>query len=296
MSTMLDDDAVREAIRAMYLDGERPAPSITAHELRMKGSRSRLRVGFKAPIALAAAVLLVVILFTATPLVHKVHPSTSGSHNHIVKSAKTYAAYGLQLTVPGSWSVSFFPGCPTETEPGVLEIGESDIIYNCPIYQGRGTRVTLYSGSAPKAWTDGLPKSISVNGIHVLNDTSGGISLWYVPSAHAYVYARGPGSKSVLATLHRSTSRAVPAPGIGKGSAYLVALARVPKSGPVQIRSVATGKTTPVQAVNGQFSFQGLPGRYVVTTDAGSAPCAPIHVSLTSGTYSTWPPLVCQGE
>jgi len=79
MPNMFDDSFVREAIRSMYLDGELQAPPVTAHELRMHGTRSRLRVGFKLPVAVAAAVLLVVALF-AVPLHHHVQSSPSNSN------------------------------------------------------------------------------------------------------------------------------------------------------------------------------------------------------------------------
>jgi len=123
MSSILDEEAIREAIRAMYLDGERPAPSITAHELRMKESRTRLRVGFKLPAAVAAALILVVVLFMATPLHHPGRLGPSGSTNPAPAGWVTYSAYGIQLSVPKSWAVSFFPGCPVSaTEPGLLTI------------------------------------------------------------------------------------------------------------------------------------------------------------------------------
>jgi len=153
----------------------------------------------------------------------------------------------------------------------------------------------MYVGFIPQAWFSS-PRAMSVNGLHLLSSTYNGTTTWYVSSAHVFVSGRGPASAAVLRTLAKAKPGASRAPGIGKGSAYLVALSRIPISGPIQVRSVATGRTITVQLMGGQFSFEGAPGRYVVTGSDGNAPCAPVHVSLTSGTYSTWPPFVCQGE
>ena len=298
MASTLDDDAAREAIRAMYLEGERPAPSITAHELRMKVSRSRMRIGFKAPVALAATVLLVVVLFTATPLRHR---GQSIVQRNIPAGWTAHSAYGVQISVPRSWKVSYFPTCAEGGHPGELDLGTSQGATCQSFPGGTGgtmvvvTKVRLTGPSVPRSGFSNF-KKISVNGLVVLAKSSAGSFDWYIESAQVSIFGYGPGAARVLHTVSRSTSHAIPAPGIGKGTTYLDALSRVPRSGPVQVRSVDTGKTTTVQAAIGQFSFQGPPGRYVVTTDAGSAPCAPIQVSLTSGTYSTWPPLVCQGE
>jgi hypothetical protein len=71
MPETVDDDSVQQAIRGMFLDGASPRSPITAHELRLRGGWPRLRIGVKAPATVAAVVLLVVVLFTATPLGHR---------------------------------------------------------------------------------------------------------------------------------------------------------------------------------------------------------------------------------
>jgi hypothetical protein len=290
--TMIDDSFIREAIRAMYLDGEHQAPPITAHELRMKGIRSRHRIGFKLPVAVAAAVVLVVALFAA-PLRHHAQPSLSSTGGRVPKGWLAHSAYGLQISVPTSWRVSYFPGCSYAERPGVLAIGLSDLAYSCPEFEGHGALVSLYEGSA--GVSNPTPKAMSVNGIRLWSTTYDGTISWYIPSAHVYVSGRGPGSATVLHTLSRATSHASKAPGVGRGSAYLETVTQVPISGTATVRNLESGRATIVQFANGQFTFEGAPGSYRVTVSSGSAPCAPISASIASGTYTTWPPIRCQG-
>lgn len=297
MTPMIDDDAVSGAIRAMYLDGERPAAPITAHELRVTGSRSRLRVGFKLPAAVAAALILIVILFTATPLRHPGHLSTSGSTNSAPAGWITYSAYGIQLSVPKSWAVSYFPGCPVSaTGPGLLTIAPSHAGIGCPGPSHQpAAEVTLdtYSGTVG----DVLQRPLTVNGIPVIAVALGDrtSTQWMIPSAHATLSGTGPGAMRVLNTLRRVGRHAVVVPGMGVGSETLNALTSVPVVGPVKVKNLTTGTTTIVKSSNGQFSFTGPPGKYTLTGSAGNAPCTPVSVSLTSGESATVPPIICQG-
>ncbi len=294
---MLDEEAVQHMIRGTFLEGNRPKPPLTAHELRMRDhGQARGRIGLKLPVVLVAAVVLVIVLFAATPLGTKVR--SSGPSPRGRSGETSYSAYGLQVTVPRSWTVRYFPPCPLEVKPGELGIGQSNLVYNC-IYQGTGTEVNFYTGSAPQAWTD-APVSISVNGIHVLSSSPASTNpaaspaLWYVPSAHAFLYGRGAGARSVLATLRRSTRGAVPAIGVGNGTEYVNSFHRGAVTGPVRVKNLATGRTSVVQASQGHFSFTGPPGRYKLSGYAGEAPCAAVSVTVTSGTYSTWPSIECQ--
>jgi len=292
---MLDEDSVQALIRSVYLDGERPPPPLTAVELRGMGGRSpsRARIGLKLPAALVAAALLVVVLFAATPLGRSAHTTPPAGRHPAGPVA--YSAYGLQLTVPRSWSVSYFPPCPRSGLNGSLAIGAASVTYVCQGDVRTGPSVAMYAGPAPQAWTD-APQHVTINGINALKSGSAGSSLLYVPMARAFILARGPGSDGVVATLRRATPGAIKAPGIGLGTEYLEALQRMPVSGPVTVENTATGRTVTVPAVNGQFSFAGQPGRYRITGNAGNAPCPPLTVSLTSGRYSTWPSIQCQGE
>ena len=153
----------------------------------------------------------------------------------------------------------------------------------------------MYAGAAPQGWTDGPPRDISVNGIHILSGSSDGASLWYVPAAHAFLWGRGAGSEAVLATLRPATRSATRAPGMGGGTEYVYGLRRAPVSGPVRIEDLATGRTRVVRSFEGRFTVTAPAGTYRLSGSAGDAPCAPVRVSLTSGTYTVWPPIECQG-
>jgi hypothetical protein len=294
MPTTIDDGFAREAIRAMYLNGELQPPPVTAHELRMTGNRSRLRIGFKLPVAVAAAVALIVVLF-AVPLRHQGHSSASTTTARTPRGWLAHSAYGLQISAPRSWSVSYFPGCSLAQRPGALAIGQSDVAYFCPSSAGPGTVVSLYEGPVPQVWAS-VPKAISVNDVHILAATNNRETTWYVPSAHVYVSGTGPGSSEVLHTLGKATPNAAKAPGVGKGSAYLEALLQVPISGTATVKNLASGRLTTVQFANGQFTYEGAPGLYTVTVSSGNTPCAPVSASIASGRYTTWPPIKCQGE
>jgi len=297
MSSILDEEAIREAIRAMYLDGERPAPSITAHELRMKESRTRLRVGFKLPAAVAAALILVVVLFMATPLHHPGRLGPSGSTNPAPAGWVTYSAYGIQLSVPKSWAVSFFPGCPVSaTEPGLLTIAPSHAGIGCPAAPEHRpvAKVTLdtYSGTVG----DVQQEPRTVNGVPVIAVALGDrtSTQWFIPSAHASIIGTGRGARNVLNTLTRATRNAVEVPGMALGSASS-GLASVPLTGTLGVKNLNTGKVSAVRVLNGQYRFTGSPGRYTVTGSVDHAQCTSGSVSLISGRYSTVQPIFCGG-
>jgi hypothetical protein len=297
MPITLDDGYVREAIRAMYLDGEHQAPPITAHELRMKRIRSRRRVGFKLPAAVATAVILSVVLFAATPLGHSDRRTSSDSEALAPIGWTTFSAYGIQLSVPRSWAVSYFPACPVSASgPGLLTIAPSHAGYGCPApLHHPVAEVTLDTQNGHLG--DIAQHALTINGIRVIAVALGDrtSTQWVIPSAGATVLGTGRGARSVLNTLNRATAHAVVVPGMGIGTETLSALTSVPVVGPVRVESLRTGKTTIVKALNGQLHFTGPPGRYTLTGSAGDAACAPVSVSLTSGKYSTVPPIICQG-
>ena len=294
-----DDDAVQRTIRDMFLDGALPAPPVTAHELRtMADGRWRRRVGLKLPLAMVAAVILIIVLFAATPLRNHGASPSNGTTSTARSGWIAHSAYGIQVSVPRSWTVSYFPGCPAPAYgPGLLTIAPSHAGIGCPggAHQP-STRVTLdtYAGSVG----DVDSRALTINGVPVvavaLGDRSG--TQWIIPSAHATLSGTGPGARSVLDTLTRATGHAAVVPGLGTGTETLDTLTSTPVAGPVKVRSLASGRTLVVQALNGQFSFTGPPGRYELTGAAGDAPCAPVSVTLTSGRYATVPPIVCQGE
>jgi len=292
---MPDEHAVTLMIRSAYLEGGRPSPPLTPSELRlMDHHRPLRRIGCKLPVLLVAAAVLIAVLVTGTPLRTKLHGTEPDRHAR--SGVASYSAYGLQVSIPRTWTVRAFPPCPVAASPGALDIGQTDLSYFCPRSLGPGSIVELYALTVPLAWTGKPPTRSSVNGIPVLRLASNDSTLWYVPSAHAELVGQGAGSKGVLGTLRRATEGATPAPGVGNGSEYLVALGRVPVSGAVKVESLTSGTTSVVQVVKGQFSFSGAPGQYRVTGSDGTAPCSPVRVTLISGRYSTVPPILCQGE
>ena len=79
------------------------------------------------------------------------------------------------------------------------------------------------------------------------------------------------------------------------GSEYLEALVRAPVSGPVTVRP-PSGPSLSVEAVDGQFSFTGPPGTYVLTGHDGNVVCPPVSVTVRSAESTTALPIQCNGD
>jgi hypothetical protein len=200
MPTTLDDDHVSEILRAMYLEGERPGPPITALELRRQAPRQRLRVGFKLPAAVAAALVLIVVLYTATPLRHNGQPAQVLSQ--IPKGWSSHTAYGIQISIPDGWEVSYFPVCADGGQPGRLNIGAPKTPGACSQVGQNSVTITKNPGTTPIAIPNlSAYKRISVNGLSVLADTSGLSTQWYVEADRVSIFAYGPDISKVLATV-----------------------------------------------------------------------------------------------
>ena len=302
-----DEDAVRSGIQDMLRAGEQSAAPLAAADLRAQVEGRRLsRVDGKLMVTLVAAAVLIVALFASQSFRAGKHRasasgSTSGQHGWVAHSA-----YGVQVSVPSSWKIAYFPGCPSYQRPGALTIGVSTLSFFCPAYipstSSNTVSLSLTTGTDPM--TAGLHpptvKTIRVHGLTVETQTidhgtSEASTIWYVPSKRATLTGLGRGVLQVMDTLSPATSRAVAAPGNVTGSLDLETLQQLPVSGPVTVTDSRTGKALAVDAVNGQYSFSGPPGPYAIQGHAGSATCPLLSVSVRSGENIAAPAILCQG-
>ncbi len=298
METPVDDDQLRSALKDMLRAGQLGHPPLTAAELRLRAERRLVpRIDAKVVVTLAAAVLLLVVLFALEPLDHPAHPGTPATRAPVPAGWTAHSAYGLQIAAPTTWSVQVFGQCPDGNRPGTLFIGTTRFGDFCPSY-GSGTgQVDMFPGTAGGPYeTPAASHRMQVHGLSVVASDSGTDITWTIPSKHVTVTGTGPGVLSVMRTLAPVTRQAVPATGKVTGTEYLEALDRTPVSGPVTVRSLPSGRPTEVDAVGGVFWFSGPPGRYLLSGHDGTAACGPVTVTLASGTVSGAPPIVCQGE
>ena len=118
-----------------------------------------------------------------------------------------------------------------------------------------------------------------------------------IPSRHVVISATGARSAAVLHTLTAATSTAHPAPGMLRGSEYLVALTRGPVTGTITVtRSGSAKAVKTVHAYDAAFWETLRPGTYFVVGHAGDAPCPPVTVTVRSGETTEAPEIDCQGE
>ena len=303
MPTSLSDDDVRDALREMLASGSMPRPRVTAAELRIRAERRLMpRVDPKVLMTLAAVVILIVVLFTAGPFRHNRTSTTSDST--AMPASIAHSAYGLQITVPKSWSVQVFGQCPDGRTPGTLFIGTAEFVANCPEFDLNTSSIVSMSNGNEVGSTAIIQgqqyRTIRVHGLTVLATVTGTHSLvtadrWYVPSKHVSITGTGPSALAVMRTLAPATAQASPATGFVSGTEQLSALVVVPASGPISVVKPPSDKIHIVTVLNGQFSFTSAPGRYVLTGHDGNAPCPPVAVTVISAERVTSPPIVCQG-
>jgi hypothetical protein len=276
---------------------------VTAAELRRRGKRRpHPRLDAKVVVALAAAVLLIVVLFTVPSRHGGGRSGRSAAHSPLPTGWTAHSAYGIQIAAPDAWSVQVFGECPDGTKPGTLFIGLSRFTTFCPEY-GSGTSQVAVSAvppgtgsSAGSDETSGPARRIRVHGLSVVASDTGTELRWVIPSKQVTVTGQGPRALSIMQTLAPATPEAVPAAGMVTGSEELVALERVPVSGPVTVRRLGSATAAQVEALDGVFSFSGRPGRYVLTGHDGNSACAPVTVVVVSGTSTVAPPILCQGR
>jgi hypothetical protein len=252
-------------------------------------SGSLRRVGFG-----IAGCLLALGALTTRPTA-----ASSGAAAASSRGWVAHSAFGLQLSVPKSWGIAYFQNCPLPRS-GTLLIGTptyEDFCTNIPAGANMISMLPQGSGST----FSGRVRHLVVNGLHVLSysseEESSSRTHWVVPSRHTVLMAAGAQSSAVLRTLTVTGSRALPAPGMLRGSVYLIALMRTPVTGPVSVtRLVAHGSgSKTVQAYDGQFWNTYPPGSYRLIGHAGNAPCPPVRVTIRSGETTDAPEINCQG-
>jgi hypothetical protein len=209
---------------------------------------------------------------------------------------RAYSAYGLQLSIPKSWTPEYFENCPHHGV-GTLIIGTPLAIGDCALYS-QSTDIVTMQPEKSGAVEGTQEKNFVVHGLHVTSYLVGGTLNWDVRSEDVVISATGPGSMRVLRTLTTASSRAHAAPGILEGSEYLEALERVSVTGLVSVlRLDAHGPTLPaVHVYDGQFSATLSPGRYRLTGHDGNAPCPRVTATVQSGQASSIPSIECQGD
>ncbi len=252
----------------------------------MKSLR-RLGTGM-AGCALASGVL-------TTPLV-----ATAGAAAVPPQGWVAHSAYGLQLSVPKSWGVAYFQNCPLG-KSGSLLIGTPAYESFCAAIPADANIISMQPQETG-AVLSGRISHLIVHGLGVISYSTGAAPFsreaWVVPSRHVVLTATGAESSAVLRTLTAATSGALPAPGMLRGSVYLIALMRTPVTGPVSVTrlgSHGSGSTT-VQAYDAQFWDTFPPGNYLLTGHAGDAPCLPVRVTVRSGESIDAPEIDCQGK
>jgi hypothetical protein len=239
------------------------------------------------PVAMLAALLPLAVMLAAEP--------AEGTLVKVAPPERAYSAYGLQLSIPKSWTTEYFSDCPHHGV-GTLMIGTPAIRF-CALYSQSSNIVTMQPEKS-EAVEGTHEKNLVVHGLRVTSYLVAGTLNWDVRSKNVVISATGPGSRSVLRTLTTATSRAHAAPGILEGSEYLEALEQVSVTGLVSVlRLEGHAPALPaVHVYDGQFSTTLSPGRYRLTGHDGNAPCPHLTATVQSGQVINIPSIDCQGE
>ncbi len=205
-----------------------------------------------------------------------------------------HSAYGVQLSIPRSWRVTYFATCPA---PNTLNIGDAPGIAYCPAFDDRGSWVSMApvaaGGSALKA------RPITVHGLRV---TSTGPRSWsltsaVLPSSETLgITGSGPGALAVMRTLSLATRRAIPAGGMVTGHEELEALTQVAVTGPVTITNTLSRHRQTTFAIDGGWGVTLPPGRYTARGHDGNSFCPPVTFKVVSGLRVAGPTIRCDGD
>jgi len=207
------------------------------------------------------------------------------------------SAYGVQLSVPPSWRTAYFQNCPFRGAGGTLLIGTPSVLDFCEENAVNANIVTMQ----PTGFTaiPGVRKhELVVHGLHITSSSHDGTTTWVLRDGTVTLTATGPGSLAILRTLSVATARARAAPGILKGSLYLIALNKVPVTSLVSVTRLDThGPPLPaIHSYDGQLAATLPPGEYRLNGHDGNAPCPQLVVTVRSGLTATAPSINCQGE
>jgi hypothetical protein len=210
-----------------------------------------------------------------------------------------HSAYGIQVSVPKWWKVTYFSPC---SQRNTLNIGEASFAAACPNFVDSENWVDVTSTALSQSISSRpVPelyagKPTKLHGLLILRVTEGPQRLWYVQSAGALISGQGPQSLAVMHTLAPATRHAVPAPSLVTGKDLFEGLTQVPITGPVSLSKAPSHHTTTIQAVDGSWWETLSPGTYYVTGHSGNAPCPTVRFTVPSGLRVTASPIYCQGE
>ncbi len=215
-----------------------------------------------------------------------------------------HSAYGIQVSVPKSWKVTYFSPCPrTDT----LNIGAAGYSAQCPVFDSSGPWLGIYSMSPGQPRT-GVPypaysappgyhfPTLTVRGLRVLRPPSSPLTAaWLVPSKNAVVNGSGPKALALMRTLAPATRCAIPALGIVTGKEYLEDVMQVPVSGAVTLTALKSLKTLSFDAYGGGWGATVPPGHYAATGHDGNTVCPAVQFTVQSGLRVTAPIIRCEG-
>jgi preprotein translocase subunit SecD len=146
MSARAEEDRVRSALQGMLETGSTFPPMVGPAELRRRGSRRLMpRLDTKIVFGVAAAVVLIVALFTIAPH-HKTAPGTAsattspaghGSNSFLMRPVLCYAP-ALQLTAGASASTGPLPTCSASTQLNAANLGVTPNVGNVNGYTSNG--------------------------------------------------------------------------------------------------------------------------------------------------------------
>ncbi len=316
---------VGQVMAEMLATGRSLSSSVEASDIRNRARGSiRPRIDPKLVFAFAAVTIVVVGLVVAGPF--RSTRSTPPTEHKFGTPAGwvAYSAYGVQLSVPRGWSVQAFGECPDGQRIGTLLIGTPRFVANCPEYGSTTSIVSMNvrpdpgsladSGNQAQAEADaaaayasdvaGASKgdNLVINGTHVKRSPSG--LVWSIPSRGVVLVGSGPKAITIMRTLTAATSRAIPVPGIVNGSAFLIGAPSgpTPLSGPMAVSRILAAPAGAAKfraigsMVDGHYSVTLAPGRYGITTSAGTALCLGVRVTVISGRTVTAPRITCNGN
>ena len=255
----------------------------------------RKRIGLLSGCALA---LLSLVVFLIEQPVTPVGASTP-SITWVVHSA-----YGIQVSIPRSWKVTYFSPCPRSD---TLDVGAADYLARCPMFDSSGPWLGIYSTS-PEQPRTGVPypaftappgyhfTTLTVRGLRVVRPPSSPLTVaWLVPSKDAVIIGSGPKALALVHTLAPATRRAIPALGIVTGKEYLEDVTQVPVSGSVTLTALKSHKALTLDAYGGGWGATVTPGHYAAAGHDGNAVCPAVEFTVQSGLRVAAPTIRCEG-